>query len=348
MNRRTHIKVLYLINITTIAWLILGVGIVYADEHSSGLAIGSKSIPSFRFSVSCDYIDPLESTVTAVLTSNLKRLVPASYTEADPYFIHGVSLRRSNSDGDFPQRQGSGMKSHEKMVVPDDTLPGAFRVASSQQDCEEWCRTHRTGAYRCVMCVTRSGCGPGYYPLRSFTGPETNWHACAERVSSEGNRQACEQWCRSHRTGTSSCVKCDTHSRCGTGYKLLRKFAGRGTNWYACAKRTVPVDRRGLVNNREECEAWCKAHRDQCDKCVRATPGCGPGFAKIRSFHRPGDDWQACRERRRPNGNREACQAWCKENPPCSRCTDGQNCGVGYRVLKSFTSGGTNWNACGK
>ena len=100
-------------------------------------------------------------------------------------------------------------------------------------DCEAWCQANSG----CAMCSTLSGCGQGYTALKSWTGYGRNWHACGKLESydeaSQGNRQECENWCHGH----SKCAKCSTDYGCGSGYKHLETFGGRGNNWYACEKR---------------------------------------------------------------------------------------------------------------
>lgn len=100
-------------------------------------------------------------------------------------------------------------------------------------DCETWC----AATAGCEMCSTRPQCGPGYEPLRGWTGYGRNWYACAKRQSraeaSRGNKEECEAWCQSH----SECATCSRLYGCGSGYKHLKSFSGRGDNWHACEKR---------------------------------------------------------------------------------------------------------------
>ncbi len=43
--------------------------------------------------------------------------------------------------------------------------------------CEAWCQSHS----QCATCSTLPGCGQGYSPIESWTGPGQNWYACKKR-----------------------------------------------------------------------------------------------------------------------------------------------------------------------
>jgi hypothetical protein len=100
--------------------------------------------------------------------------------------------------------------------------------------CESWCQSHKP---TCVFCSTYQNCGNDYDNLKSWTGQGTNWHACKQRPTrvqaSQSNEEACRQWCASN----SGCAVCSTQKGCGIGYKHLKSWTGRGTNWHACSKR---------------------------------------------------------------------------------------------------------------
>lgn len=152
---------------------------------------------------------------------------------------------------------------------------------SNYMACKRYCDSDP----KCVKCSTKKGCGPGYKWLRSYTGPGTNYHACAELKRSAGNHQKCEKWCREH----SNCAKCDTNVGCGEGYKKIHSFTEGGTNWYACEERSRSR------SHREACEEWCKA-RSECAKCSTKR-GCGVGFKTIKSWTGKGTNWHACERR---------------------------------------------------
>jgi hypothetical protein len=152
---------------------------------------------------------------------------------------------------------------------------------SNYEACKKWCDSNS----QCVKCSTKKGCGPGYKWLRSYTGPGTNYHACAERSRSRGNHEECEEWCRSHR----ECAKCDTNIGCGVGYKKIHSFTKGGTNWYACGERARSVD------HRQACEEWCRA-RSECAKCSTLR-GCGIGYKRLKSWTGRGTNWHACERR---------------------------------------------------
>ena len=95
--------------------------------------------------------------------------------------------------------------------------------------CERWCAS----TARCDRCDTRVGCGVGYEKLRSWSGDGLDWFACAKQeMTPLGRHRACQQWCAAN----SVCAKCNP-SGCGAGYKRLKSWTGRGTNWHACARR---------------------------------------------------------------------------------------------------------------
>jgi hypothetical protein len=152
---------------------------------------------------------------------------------------------------------------------------------SNHQACKKWCAS----SSKCVKCSTKKGCGPGYKWLRSYTGPGTNYHACAELKRSKGNREKCEKWCKESR----KCAKCDTNIGCGVGYTKIKSWTKGGTNWYACGERKRSRDHRSA------CEEWCRA-RSECAKCSTKY-GCGIGYKRIKSWTGRGTNWHACERR---------------------------------------------------
>ena len=104
------------------------------------------------------------------------------------------------------------------------------RSKGNREKCEKWCREHSN----CAKCDTNIGCGVGYKKIKSFTKGGTNWYACRERGGGgRSHREACEEWCRAR----SECAKCSTKRGCGIGYKRLKSWTGKGTNWHACERR---------------------------------------------------------------------------------------------------------------
>lgn len=179
----------------------------------------------------------------------------------------------------------SGNRVNVKQRTPDgvDGL-GHINAAMPQSNyvaCKRYCDSDPT----CVKCSTKKGCGPGYKNLRSYTGHGTNYHACAELKRSSGNHEKCESWCREH----SNCVKCDTNRGCGVGFKHLKSWTGKGTNWHACSERSRST------SHREACEEWCQA-RSECAKCSTKR-GCGVGYKRLKSWTGKGTNWHACTRR---------------------------------------------------
>lgn len=111
---------------------------------------------------------------------------------------------------------------------------GTKRKANAQtnrESCEMYCRSMPD----CVGCSRYLNCGVGYYRIKRFKHDPYSRHysACGELERSRSNHAACEAWCRAN----SACVKCSTKRGCGRGYKRLRSWTGRGTNWHACGRR---------------------------------------------------------------------------------------------------------------
>jgi hypothetical protein len=98
--------------------------------------------------------------------------------------------------------------------------------------CQDWCR-----GKGCSQCSRLPGCGVGHKTVKSFTGAGRNWYACKKRTryqdASRQNQKDCEDWCEEN----DSCDKCSKNPGCGSGYKRIKKFGGKGKNWYGCRKR---------------------------------------------------------------------------------------------------------------
>lgn len=95
--------------------------------------------------------------------------------------------------------------------------------------------------------------------------------------------------------------------------------------------------------SREDCDAWCRDHTNECVKCAR-TRACGAGHEVIRQF-RQGANWYACGR----NSAGVECQTWCRSNPTrCAMCSTLSGCGPNYTSLREFNEPGiaSNWYAC--
>ena len=103
-------------------------------------------------------------------------------------------------------------------------------------------RTGWIGIRRCLIewsgWLDLVNCGQGYDNMHSWTGYGKNWHACKKRPSysqaGNQNHSECIEWCDNNKP---RCDKCSTSAGCGAGYKSIKKFGGRGDNWYACERR---------------------------------------------------------------------------------------------------------------
>jgi hypothetical protein len=103
--------------------------------------------------------------------------------------------------------------------------------AKHKADCEAWCKANEN----CQKCSRSVGCGTGYKKLKSWTGYGDNWYACGKNKygqASDKHKEACQKWCKGQR----KCAFCSKKSGCGTGYKKMKSWTGRGKNWYACKK----------------------------------------------------------------------------------------------------------------
>ncbi len=211
-----------------------------------------------------------------------------------------------------------------------DKLSGHGHFEYKKLDCEEWCAANA----ECSKCDTNRACGVGYERLESWTGPGTNWHACAEKARSRNNHNACLSWCNAN----DNCKKCDTNRACGVGYERLKSWTGSGTNWHACAEKARS---RG---HHAACEAWCREH-EECAKCSTIKT-CGPGYTRLQSWTGRGTNWHACAEEGITIDNHALCQEWCDARDDCIKCDTSSGCGVGFEGIKSWTGRGTNWHAC--
>ncbi|MBN2369505.1 MAG: hypothetical protein JXO72_03380 [Vicinamibacteria bacterium] len=101
--------------------------------------------------------------------------------------------------------------------------------------------------------------------------------------------------------------------------------------------------------NKADCLSWCSQHKSEgCEHCY-ATSACGAGYEDMKKFGKTGT-WYACRKNdfgKRGEQNQAACEAYCKSNPACEKCTSSK-CGKGIKLLKPFIGGGKDWYACEK
>jgi hypothetical protein len=112
----------------------------------------------------------------------------------------------------------------------------AEKVGRNEAACRAWCEKRS----ECVQCSEHRGCGPGFRRIKGWTGKGRNWYACAASevkeesyiLGSARNQKACQEWCERK----PECVKCSERRRCGPGFKRIKRFAGRGRNWYACTE----------------------------------------------------------------------------------------------------------------
>lgn len=211
--------------------------------------------------------------------------------------------------------------------------------------CNAWCAANPD---ICDHCDTIRGCRSGFDAIKSWTGYGKNYHACRKRVSrserSAQNKADCEAYCETN----PDCVGCK--KKCGSGYRTIKKWAGRGNNWRACAKRNY---RDPASNwNRDECHRWCDENQPLCFKCD-TNKHCGPERVAIRSWKGKGRNYHACAWRTDVKAKNKAdCLAWCAEHPDtCIKCKPNKNCGSGLSNLRTFKIGDNSlldYHACKK
>ncbi|MEW6417708.1 MAG: hypothetical protein AB1480_06260 [Nitrospirota bacterium] len=123
------------------------------------------------------------------------------------------------------------------------------------------------------------------------------------------------------------------------------------TNIFLITVSENPLPEASDVNE-EACKEWCQQNQDKCAMCSSHS-GCGPGYESIKAFKEQDKNWYACRKRDthragHSESNRLECEAWCRENPGCVKCSTIYGCGKDYRHLKSWAGQGNNWHACAR
>ncbi len=101
--------------------------------------------------------------------------------------------------------------------------------------------------------------------------------------------------------------------------------------------------------NKANCEAWCNAHKPECQFCSTKR-GCGSGYSRLNSWGGRGRNWHACGRRvsRRQASDRkmQECKEWCDANPACVKCLYLGPCQPGFRRLRTWRGRGSNIVAC--
>jgi len=140
----------------------------------------------------------------------------------------------------------------------------------NKEDCEAWCKDDK----RCGFCKSSVGCGAKYTAIKMFGGRGKNWYACAKPSNlSDLRKQECEKWCEEHRDSKIfPCIKCSSATGCGKGYRVAKRFQGKGKNWNACE----------YISSRGDCEEYCK-ETPECAFCS-GNPGCGAGYRSMKTF----------------------------------------------------------------
>ncbi len=225
---------------------------------------------------------------------------------------------------------------------------GKYKEASARNeaDCNAWCAANKPD---CEFCSTKSGCGKGFDKLKDWGGRGKNWHACGKRKTREEktdeNRAACDKWCKEN---PDKCDNCSAKSGCGSGFKKVKSFTGRGHNYYAC-KRTEYHE--ASDRNEGACKAWCDDNKPKCYMCSKSKCT-GNKQQVLKEWTGRGKNWYACTQWKSSRtelerARKEECKKWCRDNPDkCDRCDHRSGCGSGYKKVKSFKGRGHNYYAC--
>ncbi|MCP4130096.1 MAG: hypothetical protein GY754_03665 [bacterium] len=100
-------------------------------------------------------------------------------------------------------------------------------------------------------------------------------------IHANKNEKKCKKWCKEN---SLLCKKCSKWRGCGAGYHTVKKFRGRGKDWFACGN-----------HNKADCEKYCKTNSN-CVKCSRFS-GCGTGYRRMKKFNKHrGRNWHACKK----------------------------------------------------
>jgi hypothetical protein len=170
--------------------------------------------------------------------------------------------------------------------------------------------------------------------------PDQAW-AGKYKKASQKNESDCRKWCHENKE---QCEFCDTKSGCGQGYVSIRKWGGRGKNWYACGKKETR--REAGQRHYNDCKKWCDENPG-CDRCSKKS-GCGKGYRKLKGWTGRGENWYACEKREKTDpasqNNKAACREYCKGKYGC-KCKN-RPCHHTYKKLKTFGGRGENWYAC--
>jgi hypothetical protein len=158
----------------------------------------------------------------------------------------------------------------------------------NKAECEAYCARNDD----CKKCEW-DRCRDGYETIKTFGGRGHNYHACGLKryntPASNYNRDECFKWCDENKP---LCRTCYTYKGCSAGMVAIKSWAGKGRNFYACARRDDVK-----AKNKADCEAWCAAH-EKCVKCD-TNKACGYGYLHMKSFNlgNVSSDYHACKRR---------------------------------------------------
>ena len=175
------------------------------------------------------------------------------------------------------------------LAAPENALS---KSEENKAACEKWCNANKP---TCEKCYRNTSCGGRWYEvIKSFKKGTGNWYACGlSKYARESmkNEDECEKWCNNN----PDCNFCSQSSACNFMETLngsrLKKFGGRGNNWYACRYTTRALFAKERL---EQCTEMCK-NWEACHHCT--TKSCGAGFKIIGTFRGKGSTVFACQKR---------------------------------------------------
>jgi hypothetical protein len=230
------------------------------------------------------------------------------------------------------------------------TMPGnaLSKSAENKAACESWCNDNKP---QCIKCDSNAFCdGRTLDVIKSFKKGTGNWYACGLSEYAAGslkNKTDCEAWCKTNE----QCEFCKDTVGCGARHTSIRKFGGKGKNWYACS---LTKFWRESAKNKDDCDKFCD-NSPLCDFCA-ASPACrgegmsGMGGEIVEKFKGYGDNWYACRFTAKGLLTKERkaeCEKMCTDSVFCDYCTAAV-CRPGSKVVARLRGRGDTVYACKK
>ena len=124
--------------------------------------------------------------------------------------------------------KGPGKNWHACSKVRPARKPQARELAV----CNRWCKRNP----KCGNCQKDRPCGGDTKVLKKFRGKSGAYYACSKSSkllkNLVTNKKKCLNWCKNN----PKCSRCVTRPLCPARAKVLKRWTGKGTNYYACGK----------------------------------------------------------------------------------------------------------------